>query len=65
MDNIEIFEAIFDEVMEELGLTGWWELFDSESFDEVERRIAERYGVEEVTDVEGFTDWYNEMAWDL
>ena len=61
----ERFEEIFAEVMVEFGLTGWWELFDSEEFDEVERRICEAYGVADATEVEGFTEWYNEMAMDL
>lgn len=61
----ERFEEIFAEVMVEFGLTGWWELFDSKEFDEVERRICEAYGVTEATEVEGFTEWYNEMAMDL
>ena len=61
----ECFDEIFDEVMTEMGITEWDVLFDSEEFDEVERRIAERYGVEDATEVEGFTEWYNEMAMDL
>ena len=61
----ECFEKIFDEVMNELGLDGWWELFDSEDFDEVEYRICRAYGVANANEVEGFTEWYNEMAEDL
>jgi hypothetical protein len=61
----ERFDEIFGEVMVELNLTGWWELFDSEDFDEVERRICEVYGVEDASEVEGFIDWYNQMAADL
>ena len=60
-----MFDEVFEEVMTEMGITEWYVLFDSEEFDEVERRIAERCGVEDVTEVEGFTEWYDEMAMDL
>ena len=60
-----MFDKVFEEVMTEMGITEWYVLFDSEEFDEVERRICEAYGVSEATEVEGFTEWYNEMAMDL
>lgn len=65
MTNYGVFDEIFEAVMDELGLSGWWELFDSDEFDEVERRIAERFSVAEVTEVEGFVEWYNIMAEEL
>lgn len=65
MTNENIFDAIFEAVMDELELDGWWELFDSEQFELVEVRIAEEFGVEDADEVEGFIAWYNEMAWDL
>lgn len=65
MTNYDVFDEIFEAVMDELGLSGWWELFDSDEFDEVERRIAERFSVAEVTEVEGFVEWYNIMAEEL
>lgn len=65
MTNIDIFEEIFWTVADELGLSAWYELFDSEDMDEVDRRVALRFGVEDATEVEGYTDWYNEMAWEL
>lgn len=61
----EIFEEIFWEVAEEAGLTSWWEVFDSEVMDEVDARIAARFGVEDATEVAGYLDWYNEMAMEL
>ena len=64
-DAFDLFEEIFDEVMDDLGLTGWWELFDSERFDEVEWRIAEALEVEDIDEVEWFNDWVSEMADDL
>lgn len=63
--NENIFEEIFWEVAEEHGVSGWWELFDSEDFEEVERRIAERFGVADPCEVEGFIEWNNEMAEEL
>lgn len=65
MMNTEIFEEIFWTVGEENNLTSWWEIFDSEIFEEVERRVAERFNVAEACEVEGFCDWSNEMAWEL
>ncbi len=65
MANYDVFDEIFYDVMDELGLSDWWELFDSEVFDEVEIRIAERFSVAEVTEIEGFVEWYNTMAEDL
>ena len=65
MENIEIFERIFWEVAEDKGITAWWELFDSEDFEEVEERIAEYFGEADAADVPEFLDWHNEMAEDL
>ena len=65
MANYDVFDEIFCDVMDELGLSGWWELFDSGDFDEVERRIVERFSVADVTEVEGFVEWYNIMADEL
>ena len=60
----EIFEEIFWQVADELDITAWWELFDSEEFDEVENRIYERCGAEALESAE-FIAWFNEMAEDL
>ena len=65
MNTYEIFEEIFCDVATELDCEGWWELFDSDNFEEVERRICQTFGVEDATEVEGFLDWYNAMAGDL
>lgn len=65
MDTREIFEEIFFNVATELGCDGWYELYDSDDFEEVERRICQTFGVEDAVEVEGFLDWYNEMYWDL
>jgi len=60
----EIFWDIFWEVGEAFDRFDWWEIFDSDVFDEVEKAIAERFGAE-VLDSDEFCDWYNEMAEDL
>ena len=63
--NEERFEEIFWEVAEKKDITNWWELFDSEEFDEVEQRITEEFKVEDAAEVEGFIKWYNIMAGEL
>jgi len=60
----EMFEAIFEEVMEELGLTEWWELADGDDFEIVEERITEALGHDCWEDVD-FVAWHREMAEDL
>ena len=64
-EYIEIFDEIFWEVADELNITTWWELFDSEDFKEVENRIAKAFDEADATDVPFFLDWHNEMAEDL
>ena len=41
---MEVFEKIFNEVYNENNCNGWWEVFDSELFDEVCRRIVDYFG---------------------
>lgn len=65
MTNTEIFEEIFWQVGEEAGLSAWWEIFDSEIFEEVENRIAKRFGVAEAGEIPEFREWEHEMAWEL
>ena len=59
----ERFEEIFAQVQSELDLD-WWELYDSEEFDKVVDLIVAEFG-EEVLDSEDYSDWVNEMYWDL
>ena len=59
----ERFEEIFDQVQVELDLD-WWELYDSEEFDKVVALIVAEFG-EEVLDSDEYSDWVNEMYWDL
>ena len=59
----ERFEEIFAQVQSELDLD-WWELYDSEEFDKVVDLIVAEFG-EEVLDSDEYTDWINEMYWDL
>ena len=59
----ERFEEIFEQVQAELDLD-WWELYDSEEFDKVVALIVAEFG-EEVLDSDEYSDWVNEMYWDL
>ena len=59
----ERFEEIFAEVQAELDLD-WWELYDSEEFDKVIALIVAEFG-EEVLDSDEYSEWENEMYWDL
>ena len=65
MTNTEIFEEIFWQVGEENNRNHWYEIFDSEIFNEVERRIAEHFGVTDAYDVPEFENWADEMADEL
>ena len=59
----ERFEEIFEQVQVELDLD-WWELYDSEEFDKVVDLIVAEFG-EEVLDSDEYSEWENEMYWDL
>ena len=59
----ERFEEIFAQVQAELDLD-WWELYDSDEFDVVIALIVTEFG-EEVLDSDEYSDWENEMYWDL
>ena len=59
----ERFEEIFAQIQSELDLD-WWELYDSEDFDKVVALIVAEFG-EEVLDSDEYSDWVNEMYWDL
>ena len=59
----ERFEEIFAQVQSELDLD-WWELYDSDKFDVVIALIVAEFG-EEVLNSDEYSDWVNEMYWDL
>ena len=59
----ERFEEIFEQVQVELDLD-WWELYDSDKFDRVIALIVAEFG-EEVLDSDEYSEWENEMYWDL
>ena len=59
-----MFEQIFEEVMEMLGLEAWYELFDSDDFEIVEERISAALGYDCWKDEE-FIAWHREMAEEL
>lgn len=58
------FEIIFYEVMEFFGISEWWNLFDSDLFAEVEKRIVNEYGAE-VLESDIYLEWIECMAEDL
>ena len=57
----EKFEEIFWMVGKRYNLTNWWDIFDSEVFEEVEEEIFARYG----ENPKGYNEWVKEMAEDL
>ena len=59
----ERFEEIFAQVQVELDLD-WWELYDSDKFDTVVALIVAEFG-KEVLDSDEYSDWIDEMYWDL
>ena len=59
----ERFEEIFEQVQVELDLD-WWELYDSDKFDKVVALIVAEFG-EEILDSDEYSDWVNEMYWEL
>ena len=59
----ERFEEIFEQVQAELDLD-WYELYDSEDFNKVVALIVAEFG-EEVLDSDEYSEWENEMYWDL
>lgn len=63
----EMFDMVFEAVMEELDLDEWYQLFDSEDFGIVEQRVATALGIStaDLYDVEEFDEWTSEMAMDL
>ena len=63
----EMFDMVFEAVMEELDLDEWYQLFDSEDFGIVEQRIATALGIStaDLYDIEEFDEWTSEMAMDL
>lgn len=63
----EMFEMVFEAVMEELDLDEWYQLFDSEDFGIVEQRVATALGIStaDLYDIEEFDEWTSEMAMDL
>jgi hypothetical protein len=64
-ETTELFEEIFDEVMNDLHIGAWWELFDDPRFTEVEKRVAEKFGVNDAYELDYFPCWVREMAADL
>ena len=57
------FEEIFEQVQIELDLD-WWELYDSDKFDVVVALIVTEFG-EEILNSDEYSEWVNEMYYDL
>lgn len=72
---MKTFDEIFNEVMDQYNVNNWWDVFDSDLFDEVVKAIAKDRGFhfckdDDIFDVlmdncEGFENWYQEMANEL
>lgn len=60
----ERFDEIFGEVMEELGLDEWYELFDSDDFEKVQMRIVDEFGMS-ILEMDDYIEWAEEMAEEL
>jgi hypothetical protein len=63
----EMFEKIFEEVMTEMNINSWYELYDSEKFEIVRERIAKAMNitVEELDENAEYNKWDEEMYWEL
>lgn len=60
----EKFDEIFEMVMDEKSINTWYDLYDSEDFEEVEKRISDMLGYD-CWDNKEFCDWQHEMAMEL
>lgn len=60
----DLFEEVFEEVMVDLGIDAWYDLFDSSRFKEVERRIVEKFGAE-ILETDDYINWIDEMCDEL
>lgn len=58
---MEKYEKIFEQVMEEKNIKDWYELYDGEDFEEVEKLCQEL----EDYDEEIFGKWVLRLYWDL
>ena len=63
MTKIEMVEEMFAEMCAELNLE-WYELYDSEKFEDFEKLVADKFGANYLESKE-YSDWTNEMYWDL
>ena len=63
----EMFEKIFEEVMTEMNINSWYELYDSEKFEIVRERIAKAMNItiEELDENAEYNEWDEEMYWEL
>jgi hypothetical protein len=66
-EMINFFEEIFSEVMSELNVSAWYELFDSDDFTIVENRIASKLNVtlDRLYRSRTYNNWVTDMAMEL
>lgn len=66
-EMINFFEEIFSEVMSELNVSAWYELFDSDDSTIVENRIASKLNVtlDKLYRSRTYNNWVTDMAMDL
>jgi hypothetical protein len=65
MANTQVFNQIFWEVGAKHQLNAWYEIFDSEVFNEVVAEICKNFNATSPYQIAGYSDWYEEMYWDL
>jgi hypothetical protein len=65
MTNVQVFNKIFWEVGDKHNLNTWYEIFDSEVFNEVVSEICKYFNATTPDQIVGFNDWYDEMYWEL
>ena len=58
------FDMVFEMVMDMVGSSNWWELFDSDDYNIVESKLVELYGLS-VLDSDEYYAWYKDMADEL
>ena len=60
----DMFDKVFEEVMNEKNINDWYVLYDSDDFDEVIDRISKLLGYD-CWENEEFGEWEYDMAMDL
>lgn len=64
MTNTDIFNKILNDVCDKYNLT-WYEVFDSEKFNEVATEICKYFNATLPSHIDGYSDWYFELCEEL